>query len=80
MGEDEVEVGSPLVVGDVVLRPIARRRVKEIAGEDGRATLARLRPLGVIVEDGEESRALDLDGEELSDDVLERVEAAAGRN
>lgn len=80
MAEDEVELGSPLVVGDVVLRPIASRRIEHLTVEEGKATFARLRPLGVIVEDGEGSRALDLDGEELDDDVLERIDGLGGRN
>lgn len=68
--EDELQLGPPLVVEDVVIRPIARRRIASLSGEAGRASLARLRPLGVLVEDGGEPRALDLEGNELPEDVL----------
>lgn len=70
MDEDVLEVGSPLVLGGLVLRPIARRRIATVAGEHARGILARLEPVGVVVEDGERSRTLDLDGEELPEDVL----------
>lgn len=72
MDEREIEIGAPVVVGDVVLRPIARRRVANLGDERGQATLARIRPVGVIVEDGD-SRALGLDGDPLADEVLEKL-------
>lgn len=74
MDEIAVEIGEPLVVGDVVMRPIAERRVMEAVGEQTKGVLARLQPLGVIVEDGGSSRALDLDGDDLGEDVLDRLD------
>lgn len=70
MDEASLEIGSPVVVEDVVLRPIARRRIATVEGEQAHGIVARLKPVGVLLEDGDSSRALDLDGEELADEVL----------
>lgn len=73
MDDQAVEIGEPVVAGDVVIRPIAQRRILTTSGEQAGAILARLRPLGVIVERAGELRTLDLDGEELAEDVLEAL-------
>lgn len=73
MLEETLELGGPVVVGDVVLRPIARRRVATLAGEDAEGLLARLIPVGLVVEERGTSRAVDLDGDELADDVLDQL-------
>lgn len=73
MPEEALELGSPVVVDDVVLRPIARRRVSTLSGEDAEGLLARLIPVGLVVEEGGISRAIDLDGDELADDVLDEL-------
>jgi hypothetical protein len=70
MREDTLELGSPQVVDDVVLRPIARRRIARFDDGDVEGVLARLTPVGVLLEDDGTSRALGLGGEELPDDVL----------
>lgn len=73
--ETSVEVGEPLVVANVVIRPIAERRILADIDHEGAPCLlvARLRPVGLLVEDGEDSRALDLDGQRLADDVLDEL-------
>lgn len=70
MDEEALEIGEPVVVGDVVIRPIAYRRLA--GGTDGTATgaIGLLRPMGVIVEGPDGVETLDLSGEELADDVL----------
>lgn len=73
MDEVSLEIGSPLVVDDVVLRPIARRRTVTLEGDQADGIVARLKPVGVLLEDGNSSRALDLDGEELDDEVLDEL-------
>lgn len=73
MDEDTLEIGRPLVVEDVVLRPIARRRIVPLEGEDVDGIVARLKPVGVLLEDGSTSQALGLDGEELPDEVLDEL-------
>lgn len=73
MGEDELELGPALVLEGVRIRPIARRRVASVTGEAGQATLGRLRPLGILVEDPEGVRALGLDGAELPEDVVDEL-------
>ena len=46
MREDTLELGSPQVVDDVVLRPIARRRIARFDDGDVEGVLARLTPVG----------------------------------
>lgn len=70
MPKEGLEVGNPLVVEDVVVRPIARRRIATLGGDGAEGLVASLVPVGVIVEEDGTSRALDLDGDELGEDVL----------
>lgn len=71
MAEAPLHAGDPVVVGDRVIRPLARRSLASRETDDGFAVTARLVPVGVVVETPGEVRALDLDGEpipfELSD-------------
>jgi uncharacterized spore protein YtfJ len=73
VNEEALEVGEPVTVDDVVIRPIARRRI--VGGTDGTAggVVALLRPMGVIVEEGDDTRTLDLDGVALAEDLLDEV-------
>lgn len=77
MDEDTVEIGDPRVVGDVVIRPIARRRIRSYGEGPAGAVLARLTPVGIVVERDGSSRALTLDGEALPDDVLDELDLEA---
>jgi hypothetical protein len=71
MHEDALELGGPLVAADVVVRPIARRRIAGVEADPAEGVVGTLRPVGVLIEDGSGSRALGLDGDELPEDALE---------
>lgn len=73
MGDQGLEMGEPVVVGNVVIRPIARRRVLEANEGEVSGVVARLRPLGVVVEGPDGFQTLDLDGEKLADDVIDEL-------
>lgn len=66
---DDVEVGEPLVVGNRVIRPLARRAVWPHEAERAAGVVGVLEPVGVLVEGPEGVRALDLDGDEIEFEV-----------
>lgn len=74
MTDGEIELGRPRVVGDVVLRPIARRHLVRLEEGPAGGCLASLEPLGLIVEADGDSQAVDLDGDELGEDVLSALD------
>lgn len=73
MHERSLEVGEPVTVEDVVIRPIARRRI--VGGTDGTTggAIGLLRPMGVIVEGPDGVETLDLDGGELAEELLDEI-------
>jgi uncharacterized spore protein YtfJ len=71
MDEGDLELGDPIVAGDTVLRPITRRRTLAHTGDEGGGLVARLAPVGVLVERDGSMRALDLDGDVLPEGVLD---------
>jgi hypothetical protein len=61
--EREARFGAPVDLGRVTVTPLVE--VETAAHAPARAAARRVRPIGVIVEDDEGTRALSLDGEEL---------------
>lgn len=71
MAEAPLHAGDPVVVGDRVIRPLARRSLASRETPDGFTVTVRLVPVGVVVETPGEVRALDLDGDPLPFDIAE---------
>lgn len=68
IADEDLLVGEPVVVGRRVIRPLATRSITSHREDRGLAALARLEPVGVLVEGPEGVHTLGLDGEELPDE------------
>lgn len=65
MDDRRAQLGDPVELGRVTVTPIVEVLTAAHRRGEGFGLARRVRPLGVLVEDGDTTRALSLDGEEL---------------